>query len=91
VAHNAQRANGNAIRRSEYRGGAGGRHKAALARLHSARSLNRSQGFTAGCRGSSLAPTGLHSFQERARKKTVTTWSVAVAGASPSASSLELA
>ena len=51
-----------AIRRSQYRGGAGGRQKAALARLHSARSLNRSQGFTAGCRGSSLAPTGRRSF-----------------------------
>ena len=48
---------------SETRGvGAGGRHKAALARLHSARSLNRSQGFTAGCRGSSLAPLGRRSF-----------------------------
>ena len=51
-----------AIRRSQYRGGAGGRQKAALARLHSARSLNRSQGCAAGCRGSSLAPTGRRSF-----------------------------
>ena len=56
---------GSAIRRSQYRDGAGGRHKAALARLHSARSLNRSQGFTAGCRGSSLAPTGRRSFTAR--------------------------
>lgn len=37
----------------------------ALARLHSARSLYRSQGFTAGCRGSSAAPTGHASFLER--------------------------
>ena len=51
-----------AIWRSRERGGAGGRHQKALARLHSARSLNRSQGFTAGCRGSSLAPTGRRSF-----------------------------
>lgn len=38
--------------------GDGGKQKAALARLHSARSLNRSQGFTAGCRGSFAALTG---------------------------------
>jgi len=45
--------------------GRGGRKTPeALARLHSARSLNRSQGFTAGCRGSSLAPTGRRSFTE---------------------------
>lgn len=45
--------------------GRGGRKTPeALARLHSARSLNRSQGFTAGCRGSSLAPTGRRSFNE---------------------------
>ena len=51
-----------AIRRSrDGTGGSGGRQKAALARLHSARSLNRSQGFTAGCRGSSLAPLGRRS------------------------------
>ena len=48
--------------------GRGGRKAPeALARLHSARSLNRSQGFTAGCRGSSLAPTGRRSFAEGLR------------------------
>ena len=45
--------------RSRERGdGAGGRKQKALARLHSARSLNRSQGYAAGCRGSSAAPSG---------------------------------
>ena len=53
-----------AIRRSRERGRAGGRNQKALARLHSARSLNRSQGFTAGCRGSSLAPLGRRSSWE---------------------------
>ena len=51
--------------RSDYRGvGAGGRHKAALARLHSVGSLNRSHDCTAEGRGSSLAPTGRRSFDD---------------------------
>ena len=56
-----------AHRHSAYRetGQRGGRKtQEALARLHSARSLNRSQGFTAGCRGSSLAPLGRRSFAD---------------------------
>lgn len=54
--------------RSDYRGGgAGGRHKAALARLHSVGSLNRSHDCTAEGRGSSLAPTGRRSFAEQLR------------------------
>jgi hypothetical protein len=39
-------------------GGAGGRNQKALARLHSARSLNRSQGCAAEGGGSFAAPTG---------------------------------
>jgi len=55
-----------AIRRSgNGTGGSGGRHKAALARLHSGGSLNRSHAFTAEGRGSSLAPTGRRSFKAR--------------------------
>ena len=53
-----------AIRRSrDGTGGSGGRHKAALARLHSVGSLNRSHDFTAEGGGSSLAPTGRRSFK----------------------------
>ncbi len=54
-----------AIRRSgNGTGGSGGRHKAALARLHSGGSLNRSHVFTAEGRGSSAAPTGHASFED---------------------------
>ena len=51
-----------ANRKTGQRGGR--KTQEALARLHSARSLNRSQGFTAEGGGSSLAPLGRRSFSE---------------------------
>ena len=51
-----------ANRKTGQRGGR--KTQEALARLHSARSLNRSQGFTAEGGGSSLAPLGRRSFME---------------------------
>ena len=51
-----------ANRKTGQRGGR--KTQEALARLHSARSLNRSQGFTAEGGGSSLAPLGRRSFTE---------------------------
>ena len=47
--------------------GDGGRQKAALARLHSGGSLNRSHAYAAEGGGSSLAPLGRRSFAVRAR------------------------
>ena len=51
-----------ANRKTGQRGGR--KTQEALARLHSARSLNRSQGFTAEGGGSSLAPLGRRSFMD---------------------------
>ena len=51
-----------ANRKTGQRGGR--KTQEALARLHSARSLNRSQGFTAEGGGSSLAPLGRRSFEK---------------------------
>lgn len=55
----------NKVAASRFQRGASGERKTteALARLHSARSFNHSHCFTAEGWGSSLAPTGLRSFE----------------------------
>ena len=56
-----------ANRKTGQRGGR--KTQEALARLHSARSLNRSQGFTAEGGGSSLTSLGWRSFNEHRSDK----------------------
>jgi len=63
-----------AIRRNEYRGGAGGRNQKALARLHSGGSLNRSHAFAAEGGGSSAAPTGHASFAAERNTARLRVW-----------------